>query len=60
MNRWWSTHLGKLAISFLPTIFEFWENWLMWHSFNGSEHGSYGLGMAVFIDQGLLVPVFCV
>jgi hypothetical protein len=30
----------------------------MWHSFNGSEHGSYSPGMAVFIDHGLLVPVF--
>jgi hypothetical protein len=28
--------------------------------FNGSEHGSYSPGMAIFINHGLLVPVFCV
>jgi hypothetical protein len=33
-------------------MFEFWEIWPMWHSFNSSEHGSYSPGLAVFIDYG--------
>jgi hypothetical protein len=41
-----------LSPSYLPYL-SFGKIGWMWHSFNGSEHGSYSPGMAVFIDHGL-------